>query len=351
MRRGGALLCAATSSSSSMMVLAVLVLSLQCLLHCSTIMTYGFVIDTTGASSSSTSTSIMRPSFRSLYSDRISSGASMLLLASGDANEEPDLFDYFDPLLSPHAYPDGVSPKNQPNERPETYTRGSSSTSTGGNSFGFDLGLNGNNDVDVDDAASPSSTSSSKSNIDTSDTKSPNGEKEEDLFDYFDPLLSPHAYPDGIKSSTSSSSSSQSTDDDDNDDDRYNPLRFKTLPVVGFSSSSESTTTPKPKETSNNDGKEKRKNTNTLGVLLIDHGSRNDASNVRLEKLAQLYQLSMEFHEHEDEDGKDTSTTSATKVLVQAAHMEIAKPSIEDGLRELINQNVGTFLSRAHVTS
>ena len=332
-----------SASSSLMMVFAVVVLSLQCLLDCSTILAYGFVIDTTGSISS---TSIMRPS-RIHYSDRISSGASMVFMTSTNDNEEPDLFDYFDPLLSPHAYPDGISPKNQPNERPETYTRGSSTSSSrsdgiSGTSFGFDLGLNGNDD-NVDDDVS-SSSSSSKSNIKTEATKSPNGEKEEeDLFDYFDPLLSPHAYPDGIKSSSSSSSSSAQPADT-TDDDRYNPLRFKTLPVG--SSSSESTTTPKT--ASNNEGMKKKRTTNTLGVLLIDHGSRSDASNVRLEKLAQLYQLSMEFHNDDDDkdgggegEGEDTSTS--TKVLVQAAHMEIAKPSIEDGLRELINQNVGRF--------
>lgn len=31
------------------------------------------------------------------------------MCSEGDKGE-PDLFDYFDPLLSPHAYPDGISP-------------------------------------------------------------------------------------------------------------------------------------------------------------------------------------------------------------------------------------------------
>lgn len=64
-----------------------------------------------------------------------------------------------------------------------------------------------------------------------------------------------------------------------------------------------------------------------VGILLMDHGSRNEASNQRLEHLAELYKLTMQ-----DDN-----------VVVLAAHMEIAKPTIPDGLQALLDQGVGTY--------
>ena len=62
----------------------------------------------------------------------------------------------------------------------------------------------------------------------------------------------------------------------------------------------------------------------------MDHGSRNEASNARLEQLAALYQMTM-------------SDNDETDYVVEAAHMEIATPSIADGLETLLQAGVGTY--------
>ena len=56
----------------------------------------------------------------------------------------------------------------------------------------------------------------------------------------------------------------------------------------------------------------------------MDHGSRNKDSNDRLHELARVYQL-----------------TVGSNVIVTAAHMEIASPSIPEGLETLLNAGVG----------
>jgi hypothetical protein len=61
-----------------------------------------------------------------------------------------------------------------------------------------------------------------------------------------------------------------------------------------------------------------------VGILLMDHGSRNKTSDQRLEQLAELYKLTMQ-----DDN-----------VVVLAAHMEVVKPSIPDGLQALLDQGV-----------
>lgn len=62
-----------------------------------------------------------------------------------------------------------------------------------------------------------------------------------------------------------------------------------------------------------------------VGILLMDHGSRNEASNSRLKRLAELYGTMM----------------SDENVVVVAAHMELANPSIPEGLEILMEQGVG----------
>ena len=49
---------------------------------------------------------------------------------------------------------------------------------------------------------------------------------EPDLFEYFDPLLSPHAYPNGIQSGEKPADD-VSLENEDDDDDRYDPFRFR----------------------------------------------------------------------------------------------------------------------------
>ena len=108
--------------------------------------------------------------------------------------------------------------------------------------------------------------------------------------DTFDPLLSPHEYPRGIDAGAAQESP-QST--------------------------STSTTSTK------------------VGVLLIDHGSRRASSNDRLVELAAAYQLA-----------------APPNYVVAAAHMEIATPTIEDGIRTLLDvEGVGRIVCHPYFLS
>jgi hypothetical protein len=114
--------------------------------------------------------------------------------------------------------------------------------------------------------------------------------KDYDLFDYFDPRLSPHLYPGGIpspKSQVTTTSSTVSITTIIEEEERY------------FAESTNQ----------------------KIGILLIDHGSKRESSNMHLESLARAYERSSRCPPH---------------YIVRAAHMEIASPSIEDGLRGLI---------------
>lgn len=156
--------------------------------------------------------------------------------AGSDDSDEPDLFDYFDPLLSPHAYPDGIDPDHKPNKDKK---------------------------ITQDDREKP--TRLHKRSVQTV----------QDPTQVFDPTLSPHAYPDG---------------------------------------------TPSALAGDNVEAKKK------VGILLIDHGSKKQASNDRLQELARIYQKSAD-----------------SNVVVRAAHMEIAEPSIPVGLEALLNEGVGKY--------
>lgn len=156
----------------------------------------------------------------------------------------------------------------------------------------------------------------------------------------FDPLLSPHAYPHGIDygvvlsesreiseySSTTRSLGIQSSE--------YHEL-------TGVNSAVKSTFILKTSAlTSDEDfdptisphlypngiaagiveqrGGQREK----LGVLLIDHGSKREASNEHLHNLAKMYQKNL--------------NRSNYNMVVRGAHMEIATPSILTSLRNLI---------------
>mmetsp|Transcript_23585 Transcript_23585/g.48836 ORF Transcript_23585/g.48836 Transcript_23585/m.48836 type:complete len:528 (+) Transcript_23585:4-1587(+) len=108
-----------------------------------------------------------------------------------------------------------------------------------------------------------------------------------DLFDVFDPRLSPHAYPSGI-------------------------------PVPNRAIGTDANTSAEVK----------------VGVLLIDHGSKRASSNDRLVELAAAYQ-----------------ERSPSHYVVRASHMEIAKPSVEDGIRELISLGVGKIICHPYFLS
>ena len=182
-----------------------------------------------------------------------------------DNDSDPDLFDYFDPLLSPHAYPNGISPEHAPlsNEELEKKPQVSAAST---NVFGFRLEQD---TVMVDDHKMTDSLQSAGRVVEPKIAASP---------DVFDPLLSPHAYPNGTPEK-----------------------------ILG---EDEGTTTTKGR----------------IGILIIDHGSRNDASNQRLHQLASIYQESY----------------GSSRTVVRAAHMEIASPTIPEAIKALLDETSTT---------
>ena len=159
-------------------------------------------------------------------------------------DEEPDLFDYFDPLLSPHAYPNGVSPDRKPIKKKITN----------------------------EEREKPFIVRSAVAKVDPSQV--------------FDPTVSPHAYPNGTPSV-----------------------------IVG-------------------DKHSVKKSVSRVGILLVDHGSRNKASNDRLQELARSYQRTVDSH-----------------VVVRACHMEIAHPSIPEGLEALLKEGVDEIVCHPYFLS
>lgn len=219
----------------------------------------------------------------------------------GRTNNEPDLFDYFDPLLSPHAYPNGISPT----AKPLTDVGPPVKKTAFANPFGIDYMSQKMRGTEEPPSTPPAQT-----------TKSSN----QDLFDYFDPLLSPHAYPNGISPTNKKPQALEVVDEG------YNPLKLNTDIISGTS----------------------RKR---IGILLMDHGSRNPASNARLHHLAQLYQLSIS-----DPSGLASASSSSSfrvesEIIVKAAHMEIATPSIPDGLKALMEDGVDEIVCHPYFLS
>lgn len=192
-----------------------------------------------------------------------------------DQQGEADLFEFFDPLLSPHAYPDGIAPDTKP--------------------IGRELQIK-------QQLEKPTSKLGFKLSSETETNANENEErKDKEKFDHFDPLLSPHSYPNGIQPSPTESN-----------DDVYS----------GTKGSSSDTS---------------RNNKMKTGVLLIDHGSRKEASNDRLQAMAKLYQMTL----HTDDETDDISSPT---IIVRHAHMEIATPSISDGLKSLKDEGVDEII-------
>lgn len=109
----------------------------------------------------------------------------------------------------------------------------------------------------------------------------------------FDPLLSPHAYPDGIDAG----------------------------PVVA---------TPQQQQR-----RQLQQSKKKLGILLIDHGSKREASNQHLHFIAEMYESSIV--QRDDGAGYISNeggavSTYGRQMVVRAAHMEIAQPSILEAL-------------------
>lgn len=247
------------------------------------------------------------------------------MAAAANDDNDHDLFEYFDPLLSPHAYPNGVSPKHKPDQ---SFNRTGVSE-----------------DAEPFPGANELLSAIKKELKDVDDNKVE--DEEPDLLDYFDPLLSPHAYPNGVSSKQKPDQNFKNRDN--HDEESYDPLRLNIANLRGSppppskrSAVLESppdlfdpTLSPHmyPRGTpsmiigdeGNNVPQSQPPPPRRIGILLMDHGSRNQASNERLHELARLYQESVDSH-----------------VIVRAAHMEIATPSIQDGLASLASEGVGT---------
>ena len=242
----------------------------------------------------------------------------LLSSSSGSSNDddEQDLFDYFDPLRSPHDYPDGIGPDSKPqssrndNDSDSDIKReddGGSRVPMGLDLFAsefpaaftspppdLEVVSNGPEAKVLDENQKKFASSGAAGSDSRSRSGSREGQKEEimedlDLFDVFDPTLSPHSYPNGIPST-------------------------------------------------------KREKQSKVGILLMDHGSRNKASNQRLHALATLYQETM-FQ------SSSSSSDFGTAVIVKAAHMEIAEPSIPEVLKALVEEGVDEIICHPYFLS
>lgn len=230
-----------------------------------------------------------------------------------EESDEPDLFEYFDPLLSPHAYPDGVSPKTKPIvEKSNQEIRQQQQQQQQRARMGF-LGVSDFNPQN-NDSVRPASTNEPSTTGSGGLSNESTGSK--DLFEYFDPLLSPHSYPNGISPTAK-------------------PREMESTTRNGVVRSSPSTSTL-------NNGRR-----NKIGILLMDHGSRNGASNARLVALANLYQLTLEASSGYSTDGPNNNID----YVVKAAHMEIVSPTIRDGLQSLMDAGVDEIICHPYFLS
>jgi hypothetical protein len=154
-----------------------------------------------------------------------------------------------------------------------------------------------------------------------------NGNNGEDVFD-FDPLLSPHAYPNGIDNGVTEELLAVE------ESSLVSSFGFESIEYQAISVSSsrvpeddvfDPTLSPHSYPNGIDNGAMEERRRGKLGILLIDHGSKREASNNHLHNLAKIYQHNI----NQDEDREEEK-------VVRGAHMEIAAPSILTSLRELI---------------
>jgi len=79
--------------------------------------------------------------------------------------------------------------------------------------------------------------------------------------------------------------------------------------------------------------------TTKLGLLLIDHGSKRQASNDHLQSIAKKYQSTLVDKLAAVTAERDKDTYNQIDIAVRAAHMEIAQPSILQQLQQLITKD------------
>jgi hypothetical protein len=192
--------------------------------------------------------------------------SSFTTIAAAAASAEDNNDDFFDPFLhSPHSYPDGI--ENGPSyDDDEDGVEGmivDAIFESSASSFGF---------MSISKPSSSSATQITNTNGDD---------------DLFDPLLSPHAYPDGVDAGPTSIPQQQ---------------------------------------------QQQKQQSKKLGIILIDHGSKREASNQHLHFIAQTYQASIIQRDNMANGEGGSTATSGRQTVVRAAHMEIAQPSILESL-------------------
>ena len=235
--------------------------------------------------------------------------------SSDDSSAEDNSLD-FDPLLSPHSYPRGTKAGPVPSfSELASFSEGTPAFSASNDVGTFDPLLSPHSYPDgtdagpvpaLSEAAAMSSTPETSLNtaaIPNEISGNESAEEEEplcDVLEVFDPLLSPHSYPNGIPSISNNCLDSK---DASNNSERSNL----------------------------------HKRTKKLGILLIDHGSKRQASNDNLHSIAKMYQSRLD--RDENQNGNTIQVGSAGKsiaTVVRGAHMEIATPSILTSLRKLL---------------
>jgi len=214
--------------------------------------------------------------------------------AASGADGDDDLFDPF--ATSPHDFPSSA----------EAAAEGNAADNNMDNDDDDDddddwSPLRGAIQVErFDDAAprAPKAQLTSQWAVPSAPTNSGSGGREEEECDpdaadadLFDPRLSPHVYSGGIPADCSTESEQQQQ------------------------------------------GQNQQVAKERVGVLLIDHGSRKSSSNDRLHAVAAAYEARCPDH-----------------YVVRAAHMEIAEPSILDGLRDLLEADAGESGATAGVS-
>jgi hypothetical protein len=206
--------------------------------------------------------SIQRSKNHPPYIQKVSSFTTTAAASADDNND-----DFFDPFLhSPHSYPDGIEngPKNDDNED-DVKGLIVDAIFESSASFGF---------MSISEPSSSSATKITNTNGDD---------------DLFDPLLSPHAYADGIDAGPTSIPQQQQQ-------------------------------------------QQQMQLSKKLGIILIDHGSKREASNQHLHFIAQTYQASIIQRDNMANGEGGSTATSGRQTVVRAAHMEIAQPSILESL-------------------
>ena len=190
--------------------------------------------------------------------------SSFTTTAAASANDNNE--DFFDPFLhSPHSYPDGIEngPSYDDNEDDVEGMIVDAIFESSASSYGF---------MSISEPSSSSATQIINTNGDD---------------DLFDPLLSPHAYANGVDAGPTSIPQQQ---------------------------------------------QQQMQQSKKLGIILIDHGSNREASNQHLHFIAETYQASIIQRDSMANGEGGSTATSGRQTVVRAAHMEIAQPSILESL-------------------